>query len=153
RAYDAGPVGETHFLAMEFVEGTDLARWVKRSGPLPAAQACEYVRQAAVGLQYIHERGLVHRDIKPSNLFVSGGAVSGGVVSGELSHRSSALPHHSPLTTHHSPLHHSPFTTHQIKLLDLGLARFQQPSSSGDTTSILTPIGSAMGTPDYMAPE
>src|SRR5262249_4822450 len=34
------------------------------------AEACEWGRQAAVGLQYIHERGLVHRDIKPSNLFL-----------------------------------------------------------------------------------
>src|SRR5262249_54195057 len=39
--------------------------------PLAIEQAKEYTRQAALGLQYIHERGLVHRDIKPSNLMLS----------------------------------------------------------------------------------
>src|SRR5262249_51548490 len=71
RAYDAGPAGPTHFLAMEFVEGTDLGKLVKKGGPLPVQQACEYIRQAALGLQHAHERGLVHRDIKPHNLIMS----------------------------------------------------------------------------------
>ncbi len=70
-AYDAGPAGATHFLAMEFVEGTDLGRLVKRGGPLPLQQACAYVRQAAMGLQHAHERNLVHRDVKPHNLIMS----------------------------------------------------------------------------------
>lgn len=70
-AYDAGPAGPTFFLAMELVEGTDLGRLVKNGGQLPAAQACAYIRQAALGLQHAHERGLVHRDIKPHNLMVS----------------------------------------------------------------------------------
>jgi serine/threonine-protein kinase len=70
-AYDAGQAGSTHYFAMEHVEGSDLSRLIRESGPLPAGQACEYVRQAALGLQHAHERGLVHRDIKPANLFVS----------------------------------------------------------------------------------
>jgi serine/threonine-protein kinase len=70
-AYDAGPIGVTHVLAMEYVEGIDLHRLVKRSGQLPVGQACEYIRQAALGLQHAHERGLVHRDIKPANLLVT----------------------------------------------------------------------------------
>jgi serine/threonine protein kinase len=69
-AYDAGPAGTAHYFAMEYVEGTDLARLVRESGPLPAGLACEYVRQAALGLQHAYERGLVHRDIKPANLLV-----------------------------------------------------------------------------------
>src|SRR5262249_50141995 len=44
-AYDSGPVGTTHFLAMEYVEGADLGSLVKKGGPLPVAQACEYIRQ------------------------------------------------------------------------------------------------------------
>jgi serine/threonine protein kinase len=73
RAYDAGPNTRArgHFLAMEFIEGTDLGRLVKQGGPMPIIQACEYIRQAALGLQYAHERGLVHRDIKPHNLIMS----------------------------------------------------------------------------------
>jgi tRNA A-37 threonylcarbamoyl transferase component Bud32 len=70
-AHDAAQVGDTHFLVMEYVEGTDLARLVKQQGPLPVAQACDYVRQAALGLQHAHERGLVHRDVKPANLLLT----------------------------------------------------------------------------------
>ncbi|MBL8796523.1 MAG: protein kinase [Planctomycetia bacterium] len=72
RSYDAGPVGATHFLAMEYIEGLDLEQLVRQAGPLPVATACDYIRQAALGLQHIHEHGLVHRDIKPSNLLVTG---------------------------------------------------------------------------------
>jgi len=71
RACDAEPGGAGHYLAMEFVEGTDLGRMVKQTGPLSAAQTCEYIRQAALGLQHAHERGLVHRDVKPHNLILS----------------------------------------------------------------------------------
>lgn len=70
-AFDAGPAGPTHFLAMEFVEGTDLGKLVKQGGPLPVLQACAHIRQAALGLQHAYERGLVHRDIKPHNLIMS----------------------------------------------------------------------------------
>ena len=68
RACDAGSAGPSHFLAMEYFDGIDLDRLVKRSGPLSADAAREYARQAALGLQHIHEHGLVHRDIKPANL-------------------------------------------------------------------------------------
>jgi serine/threonine-protein kinase len=71
RAYDAGTIGKTLYLAMELVEGTDLRKMVQLSGPLPIANACNYIRQTAVGLQHAHERGLVHRDIKPGNLFLT----------------------------------------------------------------------------------
>ncbi|MCI0462115.1 MAG: protein kinase [Gemmataceae bacterium] len=72
-AYDADEVGDTHFLAMEYVGGTDLATLVKQSGPLAIAKAADYIRQAALGLQHAHEKGLVHRDIKPANLLVGSG--------------------------------------------------------------------------------
>jgi WD40 repeat protein/serine/threonine protein kinase len=71
RAYDADEVAGHHFFVMEYVDGTDLAKVVKKRGPLPAAEACDCVRQAALGLQHAHERGLVHRDIKPSNLLLT----------------------------------------------------------------------------------
>jgi serine/threonine protein kinase len=70
-AYDAEQAGDVHFLVMEYVDGVDLSRTVKDRGALPVAEACDYVRQAAVGLQYAHERGMVHRDIKPHNLMVT----------------------------------------------------------------------------------
>src|SRR5262249_45277996 len=69
-AYNAGEAGGAHYFAMEFVEGKDLSRVVKESGPLPVARACDFVCQAARGLQHAFEQGLVHRDIKPSNLLL-----------------------------------------------------------------------------------
>jgi len=68
RAYDAGPACGNWFLAMEYVEGTDLNGLVKRTGPLPVTEACDVIRQAAQGLQAIHECGMIHRDLKPANL-------------------------------------------------------------------------------------
>ena len=56
---------------MEYVEGLDLSKMVKAKGPLPVAHACNFVYQAALGLQHAHEEGLVHRDIKPGNLMLS----------------------------------------------------------------------------------
>ncbi|MFL5242071.1 MAG: serine/threonine-protein kinase [Gemmataceae bacterium] len=70
--YDAGRVGALYFLAMEYIAGIDLDRLVRRTGPLPVALACSFIRQAALGLQYLHECGLVHRDIKPTNLLLAG---------------------------------------------------------------------------------
>jgi WD40 repeat protein len=71
QAFDADQVGDTHFLVMEFVNGTDLARLVKEKGALPITDACGYVRQAALGLQHAHEKGMTHRDIKPHNLMLT----------------------------------------------------------------------------------
>lgn len=70
RALDADSVGNTHFLVMEYAAGEDLNRLLKRYGRLPVDWSCECIRQAAVGLQHAHERGLVHRDIKPGNLLI-----------------------------------------------------------------------------------
>jgi len=71
-AYDAEQIGDRCCLVMEFCEGQSLAQLVRQTGPLPIAQACELIRQAALGLQHAHERGLIHRDIKPENLLCSG---------------------------------------------------------------------------------
>jgi serine/threonine protein kinase/Leucine-rich repeat (LRR) protein len=71
RAFDANQANGTTFLVMEYVEGADLSRLVKAKGPLPLAQACDYIRQAAQGLQHIFVKGLIHRDIKPSNLLLT----------------------------------------------------------------------------------
>lgn len=61
RALDAGRSGETYFYAMEFVNGIDLAHLVEEQGPLPLPLACDFAHQVALGLQHIHEQGIVHR--------------------------------------------------------------------------------------------
>ncbi|QJW97414.1 bifunctional serine/threonine-protein kinase/formylglycine-generating enzyme family protein [Frigoriglobus tundricola] len=74
---DADQVGDSHYCVMEYIDGSDLTRTVRDRGPLPIPEACEIIRQAALGLQHASESGLVHRDIKPSNIIVprAGGPV------------------------------------------------------------------------------
>jgi CheY-like chemotaxis protein len=67
-AYDADEAEVGPFLVMEFVDGRDLASEVAARGPLPVADAIDRVVQAARGLEYAHQRGIVHRDVKPGNI-------------------------------------------------------------------------------------
>ncbi len=126
RAFDAGEDEGTHFLVMECVEGLDLATLVRRMGALPVHDACELVRQAAVGLQHVHQHVLVHRDIKPSNLMLTLGGTA-------------------PAAEVEQP------ETATVKILDLGLALLD-PLRLPESTE-LTSVGQMMGTLDYMAPE
>ncbi|MEZ6059978.1 MAG: protein kinase [Planctomycetaceae bacterium] len=71
RAADAGEYRGQHFLVMDVVDGCDLSRLLRSQGSLTIPDACEIVKQAALGLQHIHEHGLVHRDIAPSNLMLT----------------------------------------------------------------------------------
>lgn len=71
RAFDAGQDGSVHYLVTEYVPGMDLRRLVKSRGALPISQAAKIIMQAALGLQYAHEQGLVHRDVKPGNILVT----------------------------------------------------------------------------------
>ncbi|MBL8795889.1 MAG: protein kinase [Planctomycetia bacterium] len=123
--YDADEVAGTHYMAMEYVAGVDLAHLLKKHVRLKVVQACEYIRQAALGLQHAHERGLVHRDLKPSNLIV---AASPGQAGRQLE-------------------------SEVIKILDMGLARLDQHTNDLSSERPMTNPGGLMGTPDYMAPE
>ncbi len=71
RAFDAGIEAGQPFLVMELFDGQDLQTLVQEQGPLGVAQACAVGRQAALGLHYAHEHGMVHRDVKPSNLLLT----------------------------------------------------------------------------------
>ncbi len=72
RVVDVGTLetGEP-YMVMELLEGEDLAEMLHRTGPLPVADALEYVRQACGALVDAHALGIIHRDLKPANLFVA----------------------------------------------------------------------------------
>lgn len=69
-AIDLETSGDVHFMVLEYIEGTDLHAKVKAEGPLDVRETADFIRQAAVGLHYAHNEGLVHRDIKPANLML-----------------------------------------------------------------------------------
>jgi serine/threonine-protein kinase len=109
--YDADEIDGNHFIVMEYVPGVDLWRFVEERGPLPIDMACDFMRQAALGLQHAHEHGLVHRDIKPSNLLV--------VV----------------------PEKPAPGNFGCVKILDLGLARIQDETGGLTMTRVRCLLG------------
>ena len=124
-AFDANQVGDRCFLVMEFVDGPNLNDFVKEHGPLPETQACDYIRQAAIGLQCAHDLGMVHRDIKPANLLVQ---KTTSKAAGDST---------------------------VVKILDFGLARIAAAdgdSAEAHQDSIESK-NTVMGTPDYLSPE
>jgi eukaryotic-like serine/threonine-protein kinase len=69
--YDLGQEGGTNYFSMEFVRGRSLDEVVRQEGKLDSEVAIGYILQAARGLQFAHEHGMVHRDVKPANMMVS----------------------------------------------------------------------------------
>jgi len=66
----------THYLAMEFVEGRTLHDILQEKGPMPLEQAVEILAQCCRGLAAAHKKNIIHRDIKPGNIMIT---PSGGV--------------------------------------------------------------------------
>jgi serine/threonine protein kinase/class 3 adenylate cyclase len=126
----SSPTDQIHYLVMEYLRGIGLDDLIARSGPLPVPDACEIIRQAALGLQYIHKNDMVHRDVKPSNLMLT-------MVEEEPFH---ADPQSVPV---------APIQRGVVKILDLGLALLVE-----DSQDRLTRFDNkAMGTGMYMSPE
>lgn len=72
RVTDAGTDEKgRHFIAMEYLEGSDLARLLRENGPVEAQVAVGYILHACEGLAEAHAVGIVHRDLKPANLFAT----------------------------------------------------------------------------------
>jgi serine/threonine-protein kinase len=131
-AYDAGPIGQSHFFAMEYVEGIDLEALVAQTGPLTPAIASDFVMQTAQGLQHAHERNLTHGDLKPANLLVTR----------TLSQVAGA----SASTSAQSILSAAAGGGALVKINNLGLAFLQAPGAAGSSPA-------SQAAPDYLAPE
>ncbi len=71
QVFSAGEYAGIHYIAFEFVEGTNLRTLVEKQGPLPVLEVLHYVLQVAEALDHANRRGIIHRDIKPSNIIVT----------------------------------------------------------------------------------
>jgi serine/threonine protein kinase/class 3 adenylate cyclase len=144
----SAPTDSVHYLVMEYIDGLGADELVAEHGPLPVAEACEIARQAARGLAYIHQHGMVHRDIKPSNLMLTlvptepldawhgqrPGGGRGRRADGPGAGQAQGAAHDQQAV---------------VKILDLGLALLV-----GDDQQRLTLFDHrAMGTAMYMSPE
>ncbi|MBM3997373.1 MAG: serine/threonine protein kinase [Planctomycetes bacterium] len=129
RSFQVGETKGVHYLVMEYLEGETLEELLQRRKRLPPAEAVRLVHQALLGLQHIHEMGMVHRDLKPANLMLQPAPARG-----------------EKETTLKS----------NIKILDIGLAREffdENEQPEGKERAELTGEGVLLGTPDYLAPE
>jgi serine/threonine protein kinase len=70
--YDAGEVDGTLYLAMQYIEGSDLARMLATEGRLKPYRAIDVCRQIGDALDAAHAQGLIHRDVKPANVLIEG---------------------------------------------------------------------------------
>jgi serine/threonine protein kinase/WD40 repeat protein len=125
--YDAGTTDEVAYLAMEFVDGGTLYRRIKDGKPIDPLDSAKLVEQLARAIHYSHQNGVLHRDLKPSNVLLS------RLESSVPSPQSGPKTGDSGLGT--------------PKIADFGLAK------QLDRSLRLTQPGTAVGTPNYMAPE
>jgi eukaryotic-like serine/threonine-protein kinase len=72
--YDAGEEHDLAYIAMEFLQGHDLARYTKADALLPLATVMGIIFKAAMALDYAHKNNVVHRDIKPANIMYEPGS-------------------------------------------------------------------------------
>ena len=69
--YDWGQQGDTYYIVMEYVKGTDLKALIAQRGPADPVKATEYAAQICAGLSVAHGYGIIHRDIKSHNLVLT----------------------------------------------------------------------------------
>lgn len=145
--YDVGSHQGNAYIALELVEGGNLAEKL-RSIPQPPRAAARLIELLARAMHSAHEVGIIHRDLKPINIllqpFVLGDARSGSSAGGGKSSQKSM----SKSSSRQSIMTHVTVEYGTPKITDFGLAKQEEGISSG-----LTNAGSIMGTPSYMSPE
>jgi len=68
--FDADQADGRIFMVMEYIKGDDLGELLRKKGQLSVSEVVDYILQAAKGLKYAHDQGVIHRDIKPGNILV-----------------------------------------------------------------------------------
>lgn len=61
----------SYYMVWEFIDGTNIQKWIATNGPVPPRLAVEIAIQALHGLDHLHQMGLIHRDISPENIMLS----------------------------------------------------------------------------------
>ncbi len=137
QVYDIGTDQGINYFSMEFVEGTSLGNLVKVKGKLEPKAAVGYILQAARGLKFAHDRGMVHRDVKPDNLMVNTQGIVKVADLGLVRTPGSIEEKPNPDAEEPTP------------------KKGKRVASQGTLTSLggVTMVNQAMGTPSYMAPE
>ncbi len=143
--HDVGTVGDEVFVAMEFVEGMTLRRWLEQDWRPSQAEVVDVMIAAARGLAAAHDRGLVHRDFKPDNVMLT---TDGRVVVmdfGLAAHEGPRRRVTSIPTDGTDDVGDTPATP------DTSESRQRALAAAVDI--LLTDAGSLVGTPAYMSPE
>jgi len=141
------------YLALEFVEGGNLAQHIKNA-PWSARDAAELVEVLARAVHYAHQQGVVHRDLKPGNVLLQGPKLEvatdhESTKAWSLDSAGSSDLRFPVVNTRNSPKPAVRLTKPVPKITDFGLAK-----RLGDTANPEgTKTGAVMGTPSYIAPE
>jgi tRNA A-37 threonylcarbamoyl transferase component Bud32 len=125
--YDLGEDTGTNFFSMELVGGGSLDDLIKKSGRLEPKTAACFIAQAARGLKFAHDNGMIHRDIKPANLMLTSDGIVKVADMGLVK-----TPQHS---------------------VEEGSSGEDQNILLASARSQVTGQGSTLGTPAYMSPE
>jgi len=138
---DSGEADDQVYLAMELLEGEDLAQRLQREGALPVDEAAEILIPVCEAVAMAHRRGVTHRDLKPSNIF--------------LAVRSDRNPERVPETSRDDSAGQSPAPSTrdgrvEPVVLDFGIAKHGDEAPPAADTAAGRPL---FGTPLYLAPE
>ena len=135
--YDIGEDAGVHFFSMEFVQGKSLGQVLEKAGKLDPATAVSHVLQAARGLKFAHDRGMIHRDVKPDNLMLN---AEGLVKVADL-----GLVKTKGMTAADD----TPGAAGATGAIRTGVRSAIRSAATAEVTT----AGSAMGSPAFMAPE